>query len=69
MKHKQWNEEKRVIEGSEKDTATKLGEIKEGESTRSDHKGTLYPTTSTTSTEVKTTIPEVIVIAPKKDNN
>ena len=60
-------EEKRVIEGSEKETATKLGEIKEGEETRNDHNGTLYQTTDPTSTEVKTNLPEVEVVAPKVD--
>jgi len=60
-------EEKRVIEGSEKETATKLGEIKEGESTRNEHGGTLYPTTSPTSTEVKPSIPEIVVTAPKRE--
>lgn len=37
-------EEKRVIEGSEQQTALKLGEIKEGEVTRKDHGGYLRPT-------------------------
>jgi len=37
-------EEKRVIEGSEQETAKKLGEIKEKEVTRKDHGGTLYQT-------------------------
>jgi RHS repeat-associated protein len=44
-------EEKRVITGSEQDTAKKLGEIKEGDVTRTSHKGaTLIPVTSSTST-------------------
>ena len=60
-------EEKRVIEGSEKETATKLGEIKEGEETRNDHGGTLYPTTDPTSTEVKTNITGVDIVAPKTE--
>lgn len=56
-------EEERVIEGSEQETAKKLGEIKEGEVTRKDHGGTLYETTSPTSTKEKN---EVIVTAPRK---
>lgn len=56
-------EEKRVIEGSEQDTAKKLGEIKEGEVTRKDHGGTLYETTSPTSTEWK----NEIIVTPDKD--
>ena len=52
------NEEKRVIEGSEQETAKKLGEIKEGEVTRTDHGGTLYPTVSPVSTETKYIIKE-----------
>jgi hypothetical protein len=35
-------EEKRVIEGSEQETEKKLGEIKDAETTRSDHEGTPY---------------------------
>ncbi len=57
------NEEKRVIKGSEQKTAKRLGEIKEGEITRKDHGGTLYETTSTTSTKHK----NEIIITPKKD--
>ena len=56
-------EEKRVIEGSEQETAKKLGEIKEGEVTRKDHGGTLYETISPTSTEWKNTI----IVTPNKD--
>jgi RHS repeat-associated protein len=56
-------EEKRVIEGSEQETAKKLGEIKEGEVTRKDHGGTLYETTGPTSTEWK----NAIIVTPKKD--
>ena len=44
-------EEKRVITGSEQKTAQKLGKLKEGESTRNNHNGILYETTSPTSTE------------------
>ena len=56
-------EEKRVIEGSEQETAKKLGEIKEGEVTRKDHSGTLYETTGPTSVEWK----NAVIITPKKD--
>jgi len=56
-------EEKRVIEGSEQETAKKLGEIKEKEVTRKDHGGTLYQTISPTSIQWK----NPIVIKPKKD--
>lgn len=56
-------EEKRVIEGSEQKTAKKLGEIKEGEVTRKDHGGTLYETTSPTSTDWE----NQIIVTPKKN--
>lgn len=56
-------EEKRVIEGSEQETAKKLGEIKEGEVTRKDHGGTLYETTSPTSTNWK----NEVIVKPKED--
>ena len=56
-------EEKRVIEVSEQKTAKKLGEIKEGEVTRKDHGGTLYETTSPTSTDWK----NQITVTPKKN--
>lgn len=56
-------EEKRVIEGSEQKTAKKLGEIKEGEVTRKDHGGTLYETTSPTSTNWK----NEVIVKPKED--
>lgn len=56
-------EEKRVIEGSEQETAKKLGEIKEKEVTRKDHGGTLYQTISPTSIQWK----NPIVVKPKKD--
>jgi len=46
-------EERRVITGSEQETAKKLGEIKEGEVTRKDHGGTAFPTKGPTSTEGK----------------
>jgi RHS repeat-associated protein len=57
-------EEERVIKGSEQQTAKNLGEIKEGETTRTDHGGTLHKTNSPTSTE---TINTPIVTAPKKE--
>jgi hypothetical protein len=45
-------EEKRVITGSEQDTAHKLGEVPAGQVTRNSHDGgTLYPTTGPTSTK------------------
>lgn len=43
-------EEKRVITGSEQDTAKKLGLIKEGEVTRKDHKGTFVKVKDVNST-------------------
>ncbi len=43
-------EEKRVITGSEQKTAKVLGEIKDGEVTRTDHRGQPFRTTSPTST-------------------
>lgn len=57
-------EEKRVITGSEQETARKHGEINENEVTRTDHKGTMYPTKNTTSTEGKY---EVIVVPEEKN--
>jgi hypothetical protein len=36
-------EERRVIEGIEQETAVELDEIKEGETTRPNHKGTFFP--------------------------
>lgn len=57
-------EEKRVITGSEQQTAKNLGEIKEGEVTRTDHGGTLYKTAGPTSTEITN---QVTVTAPKKE--
>jgi len=58
-------EEKRVIKGSEQETARKLGEIKEGEVTRKDHGGTLYETTSPISTKWK----EELIITPQKNES
>ena len=49
-------EEKRVITGSEQETARKLGEINKTEVTRNDHLGTLYETTGPTTTEWKAPI-------------
>jgi hypothetical protein len=47
-------EEKRVITGSEQETAKKLGEIKDGEVTRTDHRGDWITTADPTSNkEVK----------------
>jgi hypothetical protein len=57
-------EEERVITGSEQQTAKNLGEIKEGEVTRTDHGGTLYQTNSPTSTEI---VNEPTITAPKKE--
>ena len=57
------NEEKRVIEGSEQNTAKALEEIKEGEVTRVDHLGIGYNTegpTSVVSDDV------VIIVTPQK---
>lgn len=58
-------EEKRVIEGSEQDTAKKLGEIKEGEVTRTDHTGSTYETEGPTTTNPRLTNPELeIIVTP-----
>ncbi|MBR4547219.1 MAG: RHS repeat-associated core domain-containing protein [Paludibacteraceae bacterium] len=46
-------EEKRVIMGSEQETAQKLGKLKPGEVTRNNHNGSAYETTSPISTESK----------------
>ena len=46
-------EEKRVIMGSEQETAQKLGKLKPGEVTRNNHNGSAYETTSPISTEPK----------------
>jgi hypothetical protein len=59
-------EEKRVIEGSERETATKLGEIRDGEVTRKDHKGTLYTTKTSTTNDWQN---EIVVRPDKKDAN
>ena len=56
-------EEQRVIEGSEQKTAKALGEIKEGEVTRKDHRDILIETVSPTST---TATNEVIIKVEKK---
>ncbi len=52
-------EEKRVVTGSEQETARKHGEIKEGEVTRRNHEGTKYETISPTSVIGKNEIPVV----------
>jgi hypothetical protein len=44
-------EEKRVITGSEQQTAQALGEIPKGIPTRTNHKGQGYPTANPTSTK------------------
>lgn len=59
-------EEKNVIEGTEQETAKKLGEIKDGEVTRTDHKGTPIKTVGPTSTEPQN---EVIVTPKKEEQN
>ena len=46
-------EEKRVIMGSEQETARKLGKLNTTGVTRNNHKGSLYETTSPTTTEDK----------------
>jgi RHS repeat-associated protein len=53
-------EEERVITGSEQKTAQGLGEIKEGEVTRTDHGGTLHETTGPTKTDWK----DEVIIKP-----
>jgi len=55
-------EEKRVINTSEKETALKHGEIKEGEITRNNHSGKRYNTKSPTTTEGK----NEVVVTPKR---
>ena len=46
-------EEKRVIEGSEQEVAKKLGRLKNGEKTRTDHNGTSYNVSSPDSDEIE----------------
>jgi len=60
-------EEERVVTGSEQETAKKMGEIKDGEVTRTDHGGTLYKTDSPTSTEM-INIPTVSVKKEEKND-
>lgn len=55
-------EERRVITGSEQETAKKLGEIGKTEVTRTDHAGTLYETVGSTTTEWK----DPIIIKPER---
>lgn len=57
-------EEKRVIEGSEQETAQKTGETEPGRVTRKDHEGTPYETTEPASTKGKN---EIIITAPKEE--
>jgi RHS repeat-associated protein len=64
-------EERRVITGSEQETAKNLGEIKDGQVTRTDHKGTAYETTSPTTTKAAPVKPvelQEIIIGPRKKN-
>lgn len=44
-------EEGRIIQGSEQETARKLGEINAGEITHTNHLGEYYPTIGVTSTQ------------------
>ena len=55
-------EERRVITGSEQETAKKMGEIGKTEVTRTDHAGTLYETVGPTTTEWK----DPIIIKPEE---
>ena len=57
-------EEKRVITGSEQETAKKHEEIKEGEVTRTNHGGNTYDTKSPPTTEGKN---EVVVSANRRN--
>ena len=58
-------EEKRVIEGSEQETAKKHGEINEGEVTRTDHqmstRNTQDPTSNKNTTERPVELDEIII--------
>ena len=58
-------EERRVITGSEQETARKHGEIGNGEVTREDHWGQKYETTSPITTQGK----NEVIITPKKTEN
>jgi hypothetical protein len=58
-------EERRVITGSEQETARKLGEIKGDEVTRRDHGGTLYPVEGPTPTTLVNAGVTVEAQAPK----
>ena len=63
-------EEKRVITGSEQTTAKKLGEIKDGEVTRTDHDGTSYQTTGPTTTQaapIKPVALQEVIVRPQKN--
>lgn len=62
-------EEERVITGSEQETALRHGEIKEGQTTRKDHGGTLYKMDGPTSSTPQATIiirPEPTDLGPYK---
>lgn len=59
-------EEKRVITGSEQETAKKLGEIKDDEVTRKDHGGYFYSTKGPTTTDSFNTVVKVGVPTSKK---
>ena len=69
-------EEFRVITGAEQRTAFALGEIKDGEVTRTDHRGTPYITKSVTTTEAKNgerpknpyILEEIVISAPSSKN-
>ena len=69
-------EEMRVITGSEQKTALALGEISEGEVTRTDHIGIPYITKSPTTTEAKDgkipknpfVMDEIVISVPKSKN-
>ncbi|MEN2403179.1 RHS repeat-associated core domain-containing protein, partial [Flavobacterium sp. MC2016-06] len=59
-------EEQRVIEGSEQETAKALGEIKEGEVTRKNHRGDLIETIDPTSTTAANEVIIPVEVKPKK---
>ena len=62
-------EERRVIEGSEQTTAKKLGEIKEGEITRKNHRGIKYRTVGPTSTKGVYELEEIVVTPNENEKN
>ena len=59
-------EEKRVITGSEQKTALALGEINEGEITRTDHSGSHVPVSSPTS-NIPLLKEQEFIVKPKHD--